>query len=228
MADAQSEQPAFRLHLVSELDGLYLDIPTSVVSAVCLYPAKYLRFLGYCILGVDGTIAEDFKSEGLRDEDPLDAGVYYFVREGGENVLEHAVDPEALTYSHVPETTNTRDYFPSLVIARDVSCIFTNASEEMSQGIHIVPFSKGDAWLKYIVEARTAEENENVSNLTTISDIRNGMLIAEHLYKMIDIKKLVVLKTPNRVLNCTDIPPPSNSNINLYGDVQIHDTHCSG
>ncbi|KAJ7624179.1 hypothetical protein B0H17DRAFT_1111608 [Mycena rosella] len=215
MADAQSEQPAFRLHLAPELDGLCLGIPTSVVSAVCLYPAKYLRFLGYCILGVDGTIAADFKSEGLRDEDTFDAGVYYFVREGGES-------KPAL---HVPETTNTRDYFRSLVIARDVSCIFTNASEEMSQGIHIVPFSKGDA-------ARTAEENENVSNLTTINDIQNGMLVAEHLYKMIDIKNWWFKGTPNRVLNCTDILHPATATSISTATSNIrqihHDTHCSG
>lgn len=82
MADAQSEEPVFRLHLAPELDGLYLDIPISVVSSLCLYPVKYLRFLGYCILGVGGTIAKEFDGEDLSDEDPLDAGVYYFVREG--------------------------------------------------------------------------------------------------------------------------------------------------
>ncbi|KAJ6616757.1 hypothetical protein B0H10DRAFT_1948916 [Mycena sp. CBHHK59/15] len=220
MADAQAE-PVFRLHLAPELDELYLDIPVTIASSLCLYPVKYLRFLGYCILGVDGTIAtEDFEGDEIPDADPLDAGVYYFVREGEGDALEHAVDPEAMIYSHVSETTNTRDNFRTLVAERDVFCIFTNVDDESSQGIRIVPFSKGDAWLKHIVESRIPEEGEDVLNLTTINDIRNGMLVSNNLHPLNDRKKVVVLKTPNRVLACSDIPPPSNTNTTLLGDVK--------
>lgn len=82
MVDAES-QPAFRLHLAPELDGLYLDVPVDIVASLCLHPVKYLRFLAYCILGVDGTIAtEGFEGEELPDENSLVEGVYYFVREG--------------------------------------------------------------------------------------------------------------------------------------------------
>jgi hypothetical protein len=83
MVDAQPE-PAFRLHLDPELDGLYLDVPVDVAASLCLYPVKYLRFLAYCILGVDGAIAtEDFEGEEIPDDEHLNADVYYFVREGG-------------------------------------------------------------------------------------------------------------------------------------------------
>ncbi|KAJ7718774.1 hypothetical protein DFH07DRAFT_859931 [Mycena maculata] len=220
MADTQPE-PAFRLQLAPELDGLYLDVPVDAVASLCRYPVKYLRFLAYCILGVNGTIAtEDFEGEVLPDKDRLGEGVYYFVREGGGDVLEHAVDPEALTYSHVSETTNTRHGFRTLVAERDVACVFTNVNEESCEGIHIVPFSKGDAWMKQIVESRIPEEKEDVSNLTTINDIRNGMLVSKILHPLIDNKKLVVLKTPNRVLACDDIPPRSNNSTDLLGDVK--------
>ncbi|KAJ7669051.1 hypothetical protein B0H14DRAFT_3538832 [Mycena olivaceomarginata] len=213
------DAPAFRLHLAPELDSLYLDVPVDAVASLCLHPVKYLRFLAYCILGVDGTIAmEDFEGEVLPDEDRLGEGVYCFVREGEGDVLEHAVDPEALTYSHVFETTNTRDNFRTLVAERDVVCIFTNMHEESCQGIHVVPFNKGDAWMKHIVENRIPEEKEDVSNLTTINEIRNGMLVSNDLHPLIDKRKLVVLKTPNRVLACNDIPPRSNNNPDLLGD----------
>ncbi|KAJ7350879.1 hypothetical protein DFH08DRAFT_118338 [Mycena albidolilacea] len=192
MVDAQPEL-AFRLHLAPEPDGLYLDVPVDAVASLCLHPVKYLRFLAYCILGVDGTIVtEDFEGEVLPDEDRLVEGIYYFVREGEGNVLEHAVDPEALTYSHVSETTNTRDNFWTLVAERDVACIFTNMNEESCQGIHIVPFSKGDAWMKHIVEKKIPEEKGDVSNLMTINEIRNGMLVSNVLHPLIDKKKLVV------------------------------------
>ncbi|KAJ7753282.1 hypothetical protein B0H14DRAFT_2979921, partial [Mycena olivaceomarginata] len=146
MADAQPE-PAFRLHLAPELDVFELDVPVDAAASLCLYPVKYLRFLAYCILGVDGTIAtKGFDGEEIPDDEHLDTGVYYFVREGEADVLEHgAVDPEALTYSHISETTNTRDNFRTLVAERDVACVFTNTNKESCQGIHIVPFSEGDA-----------------------------------------------------------------------------------
>ncbi|KAF8201370.1 hypothetical protein K438DRAFT_2015687 [Mycena galopus ATCC 62051] len=216
MVNAEPE-PAFRLHLAPELDGLYLDVPVDVAASLCLHPVKYLRFLGYCILGVDGTIArEDFDGEVLSDGDFLGEGVYYFVREGEEDVLEHAVDPEALTYSHASENTDTREDFRSLVAERDVACTFTNMNEESCRGIHIVPFSKDDAWMKQIVHSRIPEENEDVSNLTTINDIRNGILVSNSIHPLIDKKKL----TPNLVLACEDIPARTNNKTHLFGDVK--------
>jgi hypothetical protein len=49
-------------------------------------------------------------------------------------------------------------------------------------------------WMKQIVESRIPEEKEDVSNLATINDIRNGMLVSNVLHPLIDKKKLVVLK----------------------------------
>ncbi|KAJ7146086.1 hypothetical protein C8R44DRAFT_863895 [Mycena epipterygia] len=104
MADPQAE-PVFRLHLALELKELYMDVPVSTASPLCLYPVKYLRFWGYCILGIDGTITtEHFEGAEIPEADLLDAGVYYFVREGEleGDALEHSVDPEAMTYSQHP------------------------------------------------------------------------------------------------------------------------------
>ncbi|KAJ7624018.1 hypothetical protein B0H17DRAFT_1151420 [Mycena rosella] len=182
MAQAPSE-PVYRLRMAAELEGFYLDVPFDIASSLCLHPVKFLRFLGYCIFGVDGTIAkDDFDGDAIPDGDPLDQGVYYFVREGIEGVLKHAVDPEAMTYSHISETTNTRDNFRTVVAERDV---FAHSPT----GIYIVPFSKGDAWIKHIVESRIPEEREDVSNLTSINDIRNGMLVANNLHPLIEKRK---------------------------------------
>ncbi|KAJ7046173.1 hypothetical protein C8F04DRAFT_987884 [Mycena alexandri] len=219
MVDEQPEA-TFRLHLASELDGLYLDVPVETVASLCRKPVKYLRFLAYCILGVDGLIAsEEFEGDELADDERLGPGVYYFVRAGDEDALEHAVDPEALTYSHAPETTNTRENFRTLVAERDVACIFTNTNVESCQGVHIVPFSRGDEWMKEVVQSRIPEDNEDVSNLSIVNDIRNGMLVSNVLHPVIDKKKLVVLKTPNLILDRNDIPPRSN-NADLLGGVK--------
>ncbi|KAJ7767783.1 hypothetical protein B0H16DRAFT_1453406 [Mycena metata] len=62
-----------------------------------------------------------------------------------------------------------------------------------------------------------------MSDLMTLNDIRNGMLVSNDLRPLIDKKKLIILKTPNRVLACTDIPPRSN-NTDLLGDVEYSDS----
>ena len=59
------------------LDGanshFYLEIPIAIINLLCLKPLKYLLFLGWCVLGIDG------RDEINTDED-LDAGrTYYYV-----------------------------------------------------------------------------------------------------------------------------------------------------
>ncbi|KAJ7505843.1 hypothetical protein B0H11DRAFT_1904416 [Mycena galericulata] len=155
-----------------------------------------------------------------------------FVHEGGAgrqsssavishpDVLELAVDPEALTDGHDSQTTNTRDNFRDLLVTRDRYRVFTAMAAECCQGTYIVPFSKGDAWLKQIIDSRIPEDGEVVSDLTSINEIRNGMLVANTLHPLVDQKKLVVLKTPNRILTCGDVPTSSNANQTLPDSVE--------
>ncbi|KAJ6482903.1 hypothetical protein C8R47DRAFT_1133084 [Mycena vitilis] len=217
---ADETPTTFNLHLDPELDGLLLEIPVDDALLLCLFPVKYLRYLGYCILGVDGHIALAFDGDEIGEEDDLSAGVYYFVRDSEEDVLEHAIDPEAMTLGRASETTNTRANFREIVAERDVACVFTDTDEESCRGIHIVPFSKGDAWLCQIVESRVAEDDDNVSDLDDINDIRNGMLVSNVVHPLIDRKKLVILKTPNLVLKRSDIPPRTNT-APLIGNVKV-------
>jgi len=42
----------------SEL-SLYLEVSTSHLGSLCLHPRKYLRFLGWCIMGIEGHVALD-------------------------------------------------------------------------------------------------------------------------------------------------------------------------
>ena len=62
-------------------EALYLEIPLERIHSLCLKPGKYLRFLAYAILAVEGTIVHD-KPSGqvpLPDESQLeDGGIYTF------------------------------------------------------------------------------------------------------------------------------------------------------
>ncbi|KAJ6508757.1 hypothetical protein C8R45DRAFT_1208371 [Mycena sanguinolenta] len=229
-SDSQPEEKTYRLRLAPELDQLYLEIPCSAIPALCLRPVKFLRYLGYCILGMDGVIKQTLDDEGISDDDLLDAGEYHFVRsganDGDDDILAHAVDPEAMTYSDASQTTDARHKSRLIVAERDVSCVFTNTAASMSRGIHIVPWSKGDAWLKQILETRFPEQGEDIQNLTSTDDIRNGMLVSNNLHPMLEHKKMVVLKTPNLILDRKDIPARTNHGSNLFGDVKHCENPC--
>jgi hypothetical protein len=66
------------------LDGadspFYLEIPITVTNPLFLKPRKYLVFLGWCILGIDGVLAVDEGGDEIDTDGDLDAGgTYYYV-----------------------------------------------------------------------------------------------------------------------------------------------------
>lgn len=64
---------------LNDPEALYLEIPLERTRSLCLKSVKYLRFLAYAILAVDGTIAHDQPSgqNALADESQLDDGESY-------------------------------------------------------------------------------------------------------------------------------------------------------
>lgn len=46
-------------HILISNDNLsfYLEIPLDIINSLCLKPCKYLVFLGWCILGVQGRLS---------------------------------------------------------------------------------------------------------------------------------------------------------------------------
>jgi hypothetical protein len=62
-------------------DSLYLEISTPIIASLCRRPRKYLRYLGWCILGIKGHVAVDYpySEDDIGYEGPLeDQGVYRY------------------------------------------------------------------------------------------------------------------------------------------------------
>lgn len=83
---AESDTPTIeaghvRLILLhDENSSFYLDIPLEIIKSLCLKPLKYLLFLGWCILGVEGVLAyepdgNEIDTDGILGEHEI----YYFV-----------------------------------------------------------------------------------------------------------------------------------------------------
>jgi hypothetical protein len=75
-------------HPPDNSDPLCLDIPTSEPAKFCLRPRKYLRYLGWCVLGVEGHVAKVSPGEAvddIGDEGTLeDQGVYQYCYSSAE------------------------------------------------------------------------------------------------------------------------------------------------
>ncbi|KAF9512137.1 hypothetical protein BS47DRAFT_1345751 [Hydnum rufescens UP504] len=198
----------------------YLEISIAHIHSLCLKPRKYLLFLGWCILGLEGELAANGPDEPrLEDLDGqvVDAGLYYYISEQGIGaILDHAVDLEVIrARSGVPsETTRTRESFRKKLLERDPFCAFTGSRPEHSEGAHIVPYRRGSEWFQGIINNRPHYE-ESVGDLTDISDIRNGMLLYQPLHTSFYLRNVAILKTPNHCLGIGDVPPRADRPVKL-------------
>jgi len=214
MSDAQSAvvsvpqgHVAFIL-LYGEDASFYLEIPLDVINSLCLRPRKYLVFLGWCILGVEGVLALEHDGEGIGTDGNLDnQGIYYYVADADADLV-HAVDIEVIkTRTNVPsESTQTRDDFRDNLLQRDLFCAWTGVEPLFGDDLHIIPFKRGSEWFRLIVENRPAY-SEDVTSLHDINDIRNGIFAATMIHNGFDPRHAAILKTPNHILKTADIPP---------------------
>ncbi|KAJ6618430.1 hypothetical protein B0H10DRAFT_1947613 [Mycena sp. CBHHK59/15] len=207
-----------RLILAHTSDDFYLDIPISVVNHNCVRPIKYLRFLGWCIIGILGTVRRHRKGADIGDDGSLlEQRAYFYVYAAVDKdaSLKYAVDPEVIKPRSNVSSSNSStraSSFKASLVDRDASCIFTDAPPLFCEGTHIIPFHKSDEWFDLIVKNRPAS-GEDVSTLTRVNDQRNGMLLGLEPHIVVESRQVVVVKTPNLVLDVNDIPPRCERNL---------------
>lgn len=112
------------------------------ISTLCLNPRKYLRYLGWCVLGVEGNLGDERGVEVALHGQLTDQGVYVYLIPSDENPLAHAVDVEVIKQRSVSssETTTTPQDFQSKLLERDGYCVWTGLP---GIGMHIIPFWRG-------------------------------------------------------------------------------------
>ncbi|KAF9480791.1 hypothetical protein BDN70DRAFT_584162 [Pholiota conissans] len=180
----------------------FLEIPIAIACANCLYPRKYLQYLGWCVLGAEGTLVDGDGVDIPLKGELADQGIYRYIVPGG-NSLGCAVDLEVIKERTQvsSESSTTRDDFCEKLLPRDGCCVWTGVR---GAGMHIIPFRRGPKWLQLIIENRADSED---LQMVDINDIRNGILGQATLYiNHFDKREAVILKTPNLILQTTDIP----------------------
>jgi hypothetical protein len=83
---AESDTPSIEVGhvrlilLQDENSSFHLDIPLEIIESLCLKPLKYLLFLGWCILGVEGVLAYEPNGDEIDTDGNLaEHEIYYFV-----------------------------------------------------------------------------------------------------------------------------------------------------
>ncbi|KAJ7242639.1 hypothetical protein C8J57DRAFT_1557458 [Mycena rebaudengoi] len=121
--------------------NLHLEIPLSIIDSLCLKPRKYLRFVGWCVLGISGRLIDDNLREITSLDGPLeDGGIYHYVVDVDESaVVTKAVQLDVIkTRSSVTSQTSTsRQSFREIVLERDGACVWTSQAE--GNAMHIIP-----------------------------------------------------------------------------------------
>src|SRR6266849_11106059 len=118
-----SQPPSGFIHLIllSQENPFLLEIPIKIVGEVCLSSLKYLRYLGWCFLGIMGDVSDEQGNVIALDGNLVDQSVYrYIVSDQNQNVLARAVDLEVIKQrSQVPsDTTVTREDFRGKLLVR--------------------------------------------------------------------------------------------------------------
>jgi hypothetical protein len=165
--------PKCHVALVLLEDGssnFYLKIPLDTIRDFCSKPLKYLIYLGWCILGCEGILADEHGEEIAVTGVIYDQAIYRYIPEPELGTFLSQRDccharTWTLTTSYVPlnedpvravdlevirartsvqsETSHSRDGFKPKLLARDICCPWTGTRSELGDAIHIVPFRRG-------------------------------------------------------------------------------------
>ncbi|KIY42886.1 hypothetical protein FISHEDRAFT_79025 [Fistulina hepatica ATCC 64428] len=200
--------------------GYHLQIPLTIIESFAIprSRSKFLRFIGYCVVGMKGHLKRELTQEqgagtvrllNVNDADELvDQGIYHFFTSSGEGIIADSfVDLDVVLRKHTLSytTTTTRDYqFVAEVRERDGGSIFDRMSPRFNVAQHIIPQARGDEWIQHIVAKRPLDH----SDVRSVDDVRNGFMVNGFLNQAFDVKyrTFVIIKTPNPILDMDDIP----------------------
>ncbi|KAH8834154.1 hypothetical protein DL96DRAFT_1579604, partial [Flagelloscypha sp. PMI_526] len=181
---------------------LYLDIPIEVLNVVSPVPRKYLRFIAFAVLGYECTILHD--NVNIGNVGSVEDRAIYYAHSNTIETMDYMVDHEVNSRrSSIRTKIESRNEFAANLQKRDGGSIFAPIAHPAA--CHIIPFARGNDWLDIIVKGRPCEDGEDLSDLESIDDIRNGFLSTSDMLSSLYLCELAVIKTPNRILETTDL-----------------------
>jgi hypothetical protein len=147
-----------------DVSDFYLELPVSVVVDLVLKPLKFLRYLGWSVLGVSGDLLDARGlAVDLESTDLTAKSTYWYCRQettghflcytllmssltdlSPDDLLKFAIDTEVIKLRSAYSCSSARiTTFRQDLERRDMLCIFTGLRISLV-GMHIIPHSRGD------------------------------------------------------------------------------------
>ncbi|KAI0686105.1 hypothetical protein BC835DRAFT_1380643 [Cytidiella melzeri] len=190
----------------------FLQFPIQTLGNLqfAVKPYKWVRYATGITVGAVGGLSFDRNELNLIDYDaelPLDGLCLFYHVDNAEKLLMCPADP-GLLRAHASGVTSYRDSnFRKEVIKRDCSCVVTKEAFQLCDAAHVVPFAKGDKYLKRFYEQRVRKIDLNTDDpLTDINDVRNGLLLSKVAHAMFGVFS-AFLMLPNFALDTPDVVP---------------------
>ncbi|TFK53197.1 hypothetical protein OE88DRAFT_1807069 [Heliocybe sulcata] len=193
------------LHL-GAIGFVWLDIPIDIVTRLCFRPIKYLKYLGWAILDLEGVIHSG--GEVVDDDAELvPSGLYVYVVEDSVASATPVNVKVANKRTESQTQTSAREAFRTTLMRRDPVCIFTRRLPIVGlEAVHIVPFARGEEWLQAIIRDRTYSAMEDVpKDDLHLNHSVNGFIASLDVHTVIGARLAAVLQTPNPMLSHDDV-----------------------
>ncbi|KAF8482447.1 hypothetical protein DFH94DRAFT_365059 [Russula ochroleuca] len=185
--------------------GPFLTIPDSDIQRLAIHPFRWLQYVMFSICGAYGNLS------AMPDGPPVNYdctsmvdNIYYYNPLGDSDCIfvDYKGSNDQITSSSL---TDHHYNFREDVIHRDgLFCVITQHPAEHCDATHLIPRSKGDEYIKKVVQDHSPLYHPSPS-ISGIDDVQNGVLLWKGVHSFLFTGEVAFLKTPNYGLNPTDI-----------------------
>ncbi|KAL5476786.1 hypothetical protein ACEPAI_2972 [Sanghuangporus weigelae] len=189
-----------------------LRIPRQTIDLYSTKPRKWLLYVVTVICGVEGKLRYLNANEDIEDqemEDMVNGGDSFIFHLSGEpNFLDWHLRDYGSSRSSV--TSQSRE-MPSELKDYYGECPFTSVPIPFCRACHLIPFHKGDEYLRKVLRAWGDPDDE-----ITIDSTRNMIVLNALLHTAFDKKTIGFLKTSNRFLKTNEIRGAESEDADSY------------
>jgi len=176
-------------------------------------PYKWIRYATGIVIGARGELCMERDSPNPVPIDyesslpALSIDLYYHTTDEERRHV-FPIDPKLADTSTITSSlaSTRRDNFRYDVEGRDGSCVLTGADALICDAAHLIPHSKGSAYIETFTTHRGRLSSGDDDLVHDINDVRNGLLIQASLHRVLG-NHLAFLKTPNFAMDTSDVDP---------------------
>ncbi|TFK17750.1 hypothetical protein FA15DRAFT_689918 [Coprinopsis marcescibilis] len=191
---------------------LTLPLQTLIAIQISQKPYKWIRYAIGVVVGAEGDLslrpdvldAVDYNASLPTESTTL----YYHINDEERRRMSPADPNNVRTMTDITSSVATvrRFQFHKEVAERDGdACVLTNANPDYCDAVHLLPHSKGDAYITTYTQRRSRDPT-GTDIVQDINSIRNGLFLNALTHRALGTN-IAFLMTPNFAMTTSDINP---------------------